>query len=255
MNRQCSSADSTMACDVVLREAGLHLGVDAAAVDADADGEVVLPRDVHEEADLLAHRLLPLVVPEVAGVVADLVDVGGDGLGQAVALLEVDHEVGLRLPADLGEGLHVLRAVDGHADEGAARRVRMASACSTVASTSWVRVAHMLWTATGWPAPRRTEPTRTLRVGFLFISALDRSRAPSPAPRGRGRRAHRAPEGGEAEGERPPPAHSAIHGLPARRRWAGRGSRARGRPTRARRGARPSTRMKRTARTMKATPP
>ena len=70
--------------------------------------------------DLLAHRLRPLVVPEVAGVVADLVDVRGDARGEPVALLQVDDEVGLRLPADLGEGLDVLRAVDGDAHEGAA---------------------------------------------------------------------------------------------------------------------------------------
>ena len=49
----------------------------------------------------------------MAGVVAELVHVRGHGRGEPVALLEVDHEVGLRLPAQLGEGLDVLRAVDG----------------------------------------------------------------------------------------------------------------------------------------------
>ena len=105
--------------DVVLRVAGLHLGVDAAAVDADADGEVVVTRHVHQEADLLAHRPRLLVVPEVAGVVADLVDVRGHALGEAVALLEVHHEAGLRLAPHLGERLDVLRAVDRHPDERA----------------------------------------------------------------------------------------------------------------------------------------
>src|SRR5207247_8728322 len=94
---------------------------------------------------------------------------------------------------------------------------RIASACSTVASMSWVRVAHMLWMATGWPAPRLTVPILTERVvlfshrpptltlptlgrgtlirGVLrpFI-AIDRSRGVpghqerglSPAPRGPG---------------------------------------------------------------------
>ena len=32
-----------------------------------------------------------------------------------------------------------------------------------------VRVAHMLWTATGSPEPSVTEPMRTCRVGFLFM--------------------------------------------------------------------------------------
>jgi hypothetical protein len=37
--------------------------------------------------------------------------------GQAVALLQVHHQVGLGLPADLGQRLHVLGAVHRHADE------------------------------------------------------------------------------------------------------------------------------------------
>ncbi len=49
---------------------------------------------------------------------------------------------------------------------------RIASACSTVASTSWVRVAHMLCTATGWPSPMVTVPTLTARVGFL-VALID----------------------------------------------------------------------------------
>ena len=40
--------------------------------------------------------------------------------GQAVVLLQVDHEVGRRLAADLGQRLHVLGVVHGHADEVAA---------------------------------------------------------------------------------------------------------------------------------------
>ena len=106
--------------DVVLREAGLQLGVDAAAVDAHADREVVIAGHRHQPGDLLADRLVLLVVPEVPRVVPDLVDVGGDLLGEAVALLEVDDEVGRRLATDLGEGGDVARAVDGDAHEDAA---------------------------------------------------------------------------------------------------------------------------------------
>jgi hypothetical protein len=104
---------------VILGVAGLHLGVDAAAVHPDADGEVVGPRHLDEEGHLLPHGLRLLVVPEVARVVADLVDVGGYDLGQAVALLEVDHEVGLRLAANVAQRVDVLGAVHGYADEGA----------------------------------------------------------------------------------------------------------------------------------------
>src|SRR5438132_9196179 len=45
---------------------------------------------------------------------------------------------------------------------------RIASACSTVASMSCVRVAHILWTAMGWAPPMKALPTRTARVGFLL---------------------------------------------------------------------------------------
>ena len=45
---------------------------------------------------------------------------------------------------------------------------RMDSACSTVASTSCVRVAHMLCSAMGWAEPTQAVPTRTERVGFLL---------------------------------------------------------------------------------------
>ena len=38
--------------------------------------------------------------------------------------------------------------------------------CRSVASMSWVRVAAMLCTATGWPAPMVRSPMRTGRVGF-----------------------------------------------------------------------------------------
>ena len=118
---QCSSADSTMAATSSSGVARLRLGVHAAAVDAHAEGAVVLARDLRQEAHLLAHRLVLLVVVEVARVVADLVHVGRDLRRQAVVLLQVHHQVGGRLPADLRQRLHVLGAVHGHADEVPAR--------------------------------------------------------------------------------------------------------------------------------------
>ena len=103
--------------DVVLGMPGLELGVHAPAVDADADRAVVLARDLGQEADLLADRLLTLVVVEMAGVVPHLVDVRRDGGGQPVVLLEVDHEVRARLAPDLGQGVNVTGVVHGNADE------------------------------------------------------------------------------------------------------------------------------------------
>ena len=72
-------------------------GIDRAAVDADADRAVVLARHVDELRDLLRDRLLRLDVVEVARVVADLLDVRRDLLGEPVVLLEVDDEIRRRL--------------------------------------------------------------------------------------------------------------------------------------------------------------
>ena len=101
----------------------------------------------------------------MAGVVAELVDVRRDALGQPVVLLQIDDEVGLRLPADFGDGV-------GFCVLSTAMRTTSAPAacsaftCATVASMSCVCVAVMLCTAIGWPAPIVTEPMRTERVGL-----------------------------------------------------------------------------------------
>ena len=71
------------------------------------------PRDVGQIPHLVLPRLLALVVIEMAGVVADLVDMRRDQLGQAVVLLQIDRQVRRRLPANLGQGLGVLLAIDG----------------------------------------------------------------------------------------------------------------------------------------------
>ena len=71
------------------------------AVHADADGAVVLGRDARDVADFLLPGLLTFVVIEMPGVVADLVDMRRDRLGEAVVFLEVDREVGGGLAADL----------------------------------------------------------------------------------------------------------------------------------------------------------
>ena len=102
----------------------------------------------------------------MAGVVADLVDVRSDELGQAVVLLQIDRQVGLGLLADFGQGLGVLRAIDGDADDIGPGIVQQRSPEPTVASMSCVCVAVMLCTAIGWPPPIVTEPMRTERVGL-----------------------------------------------------------------------------------------
>src|SRR5690348_18017825 len=53
-------------------------------VDADAHRALVARGDVDEERNLVAHTLVLLVVVEVAGVVADLVDEGRDRFREAI---------------------------------------------------------------------------------------------------------------------------------------------------------------------------
>ena len=58
-----------------------------------------------------------LVVVQVAGVVANLVDVGCDLRAESVVLLQIDRKWGGGLLADSGERLDVFARVDGDADE------------------------------------------------------------------------------------------------------------------------------------------
>lgn len=92
-------------------------GIDGAAVDTDADGAVVVSAEVGDVLDLVLPGARAFVVVEVSGIVADLVDVGGDLLDEAVVFLEVDGEVGGGLFADFGESGGVLGAIDGDAND------------------------------------------------------------------------------------------------------------------------------------------
>ena len=105
--------------DVVVFRVTIELfRVHRTGVHADAHGAPMLPRDIDQIADLFPNRLLPLQMVEVARVVPELLHERGDLLGETVVLLQVDHQVGLRPGgADLGKGDHVLRVVDGDADD------------------------------------------------------------------------------------------------------------------------------------------
>ena len=78
-----------------------------------------------EVADLLLPGLLALVVIQMPRVVADLVDVRRDEFRQAVVLLQVDRQIGRRLPANLGQRLGVLLAVDGNPHDVGPGRVQV----------------------------------------------------------------------------------------------------------------------------------
>ena len=80
-------------------------------------GEFTPARDADEIRDLLLHALRLLVVVQVPGVVAQLVDVRRDELRQAVVLLQVDREQGVRARSDLGQRLDVGLAVDRDAHQ------------------------------------------------------------------------------------------------------------------------------------------
>ena len=96
----------------------LPLGrIDRAAVHAHADGTVVLAGHVDEELHLVLPRLGPLVMVQVARVVADLVDRRRDVGSQAIVLLEIAGEIGLGPLADLDQGLGVGLGIDRHAND------------------------------------------------------------------------------------------------------------------------------------------
>jgi len=75
-------------------------GRDRAAVHPDADRDVGVLGDRHQPRDLVGHRLVALDVMQMAGVVANLVDMRGDGGGQSVVLLQIDHQRRRGLPPD-----------------------------------------------------------------------------------------------------------------------------------------------------------
>ncbi len=92
----------------------LLVRIDAAAVDADPYGAVMLRRLINDEADLVLPGLVALMMVEVSGVVSDLVDKGGDQLGKPKVLLQVDRQVCRGALPDLGKRLSILVAVDGN---------------------------------------------------------------------------------------------------------------------------------------------
>ena len=122
--RQCSSALSTMAVTPAeLRRVGAS---NFAAISGSTEPQFtptrsaksLLRRGLGDERDLVTHGLRLLVVVEVAGVVANLVDVRRDLRDQPVVLLQVDDNVRLGdARPDPRERIDVLRAVDRDADE------------------------------------------------------------------------------------------------------------------------------------------
>ena len=104
--------------DAILLGILLPLGrIDRTAVHAHADGAVVLAGHVDEELHLVLPRLAPLVMVQVARVVADLVDHRRDVGRQAIVLLEIAGEIGLGPLADLGQGQGVGLGIDRHAND------------------------------------------------------------------------------------------------------------------------------------------
>ncbi len=99
----------------------LLVGIDAAAVHADADRAVVVAGDIDEIAHFFLPRLGALVVIQVARVVAELIDMRCESLGQPVVFLQIDDQIGRRLAANLGDGFGLGRTVDGDSHHVGAR--------------------------------------------------------------------------------------------------------------------------------------
>jgi len=103
--------------DGIARVVPLSQGrVHAAAINANPQRAVVLLGDGRQVADLFLPRLVPLVVMQMAGVIADLVNVRRHEFRQTVVLLQIHGQIGGALPADLRERRGVLGAVSGDPD-------------------------------------------------------------------------------------------------------------------------------------------
>jgi hypothetical protein len=111
-------------------------------------------------------------VVEVAGVVAELLHVRRDLLGQPVVLLQIDDEVRVRPGGAI--------SASAATSFGLSTAMRMTSAPASSSSSTWrmvaamscVRVAVIDWTAMGLPAPMRTFPMRISRVVLGFTVSL-----------------------------------------------------------------------------------
>src|SRR5688500_2019415 len=104
-------------CDGIGRSIFLALRrIDAAAIDANSDCTVLFSRGIENEPYLVLPWLVTLVMIEVAGIVADFVDMRGHLRDEAVILLQIDGKISGSLLANLGERLGVLSAIDCNSD-------------------------------------------------------------------------------------------------------------------------------------------
>ena len=95
---------------------------DRSAVDADANRDVVVARDIDQPFHLLLDGLRLLDMVQMPRVVANLVDVRRDPVGDFVVLLQIDRQHdALRLRADFLDRRDFLLAVDRDAHDSRAR--------------------------------------------------------------------------------------------------------------------------------------
>ena len=170
---QWSTAHATIAADVVVAEARVVLGRDRARVDADAQRAAVLrARRRRGTRPCRATGFVLLVVVQVAGVVADLVDEGRDARPRGGS-----SPAGRPRAARCVCAAQLRRAPRRPPRLSTAMRIRSAPAASririwrSVASRSRVRVAAMLCTAIGTLPPierSRMRIVRVLRGGIMM---------------------------------------------------------------------------------------
>ena len=92
---------------------GRLIGVDGATVHTHTNRAAVFRGRLGEKRDLVAHGLLALVMPEVAGVVSDLVDVRRNHLSETIVLLKIDGERSVCACTHISKSLDVRARVNG----------------------------------------------------------------------------------------------------------------------------------------------
>ena len=88
-----------------------HRWVNAAAIHPDPHCHVTCSGDSDQIRDFLLPRFVALMVIKVARVVTDLVDMRCDQLGEPIVFLQIDGEIGGRLPSNLRQGRRIGFAV------------------------------------------------------------------------------------------------------------------------------------------------
>ena|SRR5206468_5847716 len=104
----------------------------------------MLAGNISDESDFVLPGAARLVVIQVAGVIANFVDVGRDNGGESIILLQIDGQIGLGLPANFGESLGIAGTINGDSDNISASGMQLVDLLDRRRDVLRVRGRHAL---------------------------------------------------------------------------------------------------------------